>query len=92
MEEMTKRVQDAVRARDTLVFIETVEENEAIKNIQALGFAMKQSIVTWNPVESFKDITPKGGFIAMAPMGEIDGLHGMLNEIANYAGDAIFIL
>ncbi len=92
MNEMTKRTQDAIRARDTLVFVETVEEMEAIKNIQALGLAMQQSVVTWDPVQSFKDITPNGGMQAMAPMGDIDGLHGMLNEIANYAGDCIFIL
>ena len=92
MNDMIKRAQDAIRARDTLIFVETVEESEAIKNIQALGLAMNQSIVTWNPIQSFKDITPEGGMRAMSPMNEVDGLHGMLNEIADYAGDCIFIL
>ena len=92
MNEMIKRAQDAIRARDTLIFIETVEETEAIRSLQSLGVAMKQSLVTWNPVERFKDITPETGEKAMAPMSEISDLHSMLNEIANYAGDAVFIL
>ncbi len=92
MSEMIRRTQDAIRARDTLLFIETVEENEAVKNLQALGLAMKQSIVTWDPVQSFRDITPRGGIQAMSPMGKIDDLRAMLTEIADYAGDCIFIL
>ena len=50
MDEMTRRTYDAIRSRDTLIFIETVEELEAIKNIQALGFANNNSVVAWNPV------------------------------------------
>jgi len=92
MNEMLNKVQNAIRSRDTLIFIESTEEREAKKGLQALALAMNQSIVSWDPVNNFLDITPEGGLQAIAPMGDIDGLHGMLNEIANYAGDAIFVL
>ncbi len=92
MDKMTKDLQGAISARDTLVFIETVEEEEAIKSIVSLGLALNQSIVKWNSVQNFKDITPSDGLKAMQPMGDINDLHGMLEEIANYNGDAIFIL
>lgn len=85
-------LQNAIMARDTLVFVQSVEEEEVIKNIQALGLGFNQSIIKWNSVENFRDITPRGGMIAMQPMDQILDLHSMLNEIANYAGDAIFVL
>ena len=71
MDYLTKKVQDAIRARDTLIFIETVEEMEAIKNIQMLGKALEQAVVSWNPVECFRDITPDGGEKAMKPMDDV---------------------
>jgi len=89
---MVQKTQDAIRARDTLIFIETIEEVEAIKNLQSLGVAMKLSVVSWNPVERFQDITPKDGLPAIAPMNEITDLHSMLNEIADNSGDTIFVL
>ena len=89
---MTKRTQDAIRARDTLIFIETIEEAEAIKNIQSVGLSMSQSIVTWNPVENFRDVTPEGGVKAMKPMEDTTDLPGMLKEIGEHAGNTIFIL
>ena len=92
MNETMKRIQDAIQARDTLIFIETIEENEALLSIQAIGKAMNQSIIKWNTVESFQDITPNGGIRAMTPMGSIDGLSEMLAEISEYSADAIFIL
>jgi len=92
MDEMTKRTQDAIRARDTLIFIETVEEAEAIKNVQHVGLAMNQSVVAWNPVENFLDITLEGGVKAMPPMDKIENLQSMLTEIREHSGDAIFIL
>lgn len=92
MKETIKRIKDAIRARDALVFIETVEETEAMKELQAIALAMEQSIVVWNPVESFKDVTPPNGIKAMKPMSQIDNLSSMLSEISKYAGNAIFIL
>ncbi len=92
MNEMIRRTQDAIRARDTLVFIETVEEQEAIRSIQALALAIDQSVVLWNPVQRFQDITPENGLRALSPMSEIDSLQSMLVEIADYSGDAIFVL
>jgi len=92
MNEMIQKAQEAIRARDTLIFIETVEEVEAIKSIQALGLAMQLSVVKWNPVEHFQDITPEGGMQAMQPMNQVNDLHSMLNEIANHSGDTIFVL
>lgn len=92
MNETMQRIVDAIRARDALIFVETVEENEAIIELQAIAKTLKLSLVAWNPVHQFKDISPKGGVQAFAPMNAIDGLPGMLKEINEYSGDAIFIL
>ena len=92
MDSMTREVRDAIVARDTLIFVETIEEEEAIKSIQALGLALEQSIVKWNTIENWKEITPQGGLSAMLPIGNIGSIHDMLNEIASYNGDAIFVL
>jgi len=87
-----KKLKDAVAARDTLIFVETIEEYEAIKDIIALGYSLNQSIIKWNSVERWQDITPEDGKMAMSPMDEVDSLHIMLNEISSYSDDAIFIL
>lgn len=92
MDEMIKKLQDAVVARDTLIFIQTVEEEEAINDIIALGYSLDQSIVKWNPIQNFTDITPDNGFRAMLPVRQISDLQTMLDEIADYSGDAIFVL
>lgn len=92
MNEIIQKTQDAIQARDTLVFIETIEEVEIIKDVQALGLALQQSVVSWNPVEHFQDITPEGGMQAVQPMNQITDLPSMLNEISNHSGDTIFIL
>ena len=92
MDEMLNRVQDAIRARDTLIFIETIEETEVLRGLQALALVLGQSLVVWNPVERFQDATPREGVQAMMPMGEINGLGEMLREIAGYSGDALFVL
>lgn len=92
MDEMITRTLDAIRARDTLIFVETVEEREAMRNIQSLGISLDQSVIIWNPVENFHDITPKNGMSAQLPMNEINSLADMLNEISSYSGDAIFVL
>lgn len=92
MNDMINKIQGAISARDTLIFVQTVEEEEAIKNLQTLGLALNQSVVKWNPVQNFVDITPINGFSAMMPMNNIIDLNSMLNEIANYHGDAIFVL
>jgi AAA+ superfamily predicted ATPase len=92
MNELIQQLQDAVSVRDTLVFIQTIEEDEAIKDIVTLGYSLNQSIVKWNPVQRWTDITPSDGIMAMQPMNEVETLHSMLNEIANYSDDAIFVL
>jgi len=85
-----KKLKDAVAVRDTLIFIETIEEEEVIKDIISLGYSLNQSIVKWNSVERWQDITPEGGKMAMSPMEEVDSLQIMLNEISSYSDDAIF--
>lgn len=92
MEDTIKRIKDAIRARDALVFIETVEEAETIKDLQSIALAMQQSIISWNPVAQYMDITPAEGKRALQPAMDIDSLSGMLMEISGYAGDAIFVL
>lgn len=92
MNDMINKINGAISARDTLIFVQTVEEEEAIKNFQMIGLALNQSVVKWNPVQNFVDITPANGFSAMMPMNNIIDLNSMLEEIANYNGDAIFVL
>lgn len=92
MNEMMKRLENCVRTRDPLIFVETVEDGEALRMIEHSGRRLGMSTITWDPVNSFTDITAKGGPGAMAPMGAIDDLNAMLKEIRNYAGDAIFVL
>jgi len=92
MNETIKRVQDAIKARDALVFIETIEESEAIRELQAIALGLNQSLVLWNPVQQFCDKTPPGGMPAMTPGNRIDSLAKMLAEIAEYANEAIFVL
>nr|WP_321500844.1 AAA family ATPase [uncultured Dethiosulfovibrio sp.] len=87
-----KKLLDSIRSRDTLIFIETIEEEEAINLIRRTSFQLEQSSILWNPVEQFKDITPDNGTPAMRPMDNISDLNEMLSEIENYAGDAVFVL
>jgi len=86
------KIADSIAARDTLIFIETIEEDEVIKDLKSVAYSLNQSLVLWNSVEGWKDITPEGGMFAMQPMGEVYELHNMLNEISNYSADAIFVL
>jgi hypothetical protein len=86
------RVCDAIRAKDTLIFLETPEESEAIRELQAIALGLNQSLICWNPVEHFVDLTPEGGKKAMKPLNTVDELSSMLKEISEYAGNAIFIL
>ena len=90
--ETIEKLLEAISARDTLIFLQTPEEEEAIKDIQVVGYNLNQSVVQYNSVEGFKDITPEGGMRAMMPIGDINDLHTMLNEVANYSGDAVFVL
>jgi len=92
MNKIILKIADSIAARDTLIFIETVEENEVIKDLKSIAYSLNQSLVLWNSVEGWKDITPEGGMFAMQPMGEVYELHDMLNEISNYSADAIFVL
>ena len=87
-----QKVADSVSSRDTLIFIETVEEDETIKDLIQVGYSLEQSIVKWNTVERWKDITPEDGIMAMQPMDEPYDLNTMFNEISNYSADALFIL
>jgi SpoVK/Ycf46/Vps4 family AAA+-type ATPase len=86
------KLKDAISVRDTLIFIETTEEDEVIKDIISLGYSLNQSIIKWNPIERWKDITPPDGKMAMPPMNEPDSLNIMLEEISQYNDDAIFVL
>jgi len=92
MDEMTNRTLNSIKARDTLIYIETVEENEVINQIRALGQAMNNSVVCWNPVDNFTDLTPEDGPKAISPVEDVRNLNRMLIEIGNYESDAIFIL
>jgi len=92
MSEILKKIQSAILARDTLIFIETVEEEEAIRDLKSIALSMKQSIILWNSVDGFDDITPSTGLKAMQPSGECNTLEDMLTEVSEYAGDAIFVL
>ena len=87
-----QKVADSVSSRDTLIFIETVEEDETIKDLIQVGYSLNQSIIKWNTVERWKDITPEDGIMAMQPMDEPYDLNTMFNEISNYSADALFIL
>lgn len=92
MEQTKERVLNAIMARDTLVFIETVEELETLNDLKGIALGLEQSLISWNQVEGFKDETPEQGKKAMPPMNEPKSLPAMLTEIAEYAGNAIFVL
>jgi ATP-dependent 26S proteasome regulatory subunit len=92
MNEILKKIQSSIKAREALIFIETVEEDEAIRDLQAIALSMKQSIILWNSVNGFKDITPQTGLKAMKPGGDCNSLEDMLTEIHEYASDALFVL
>ena len=76
------KLADSISARDTLIFIETIEENEVIKDLKSISLSLNQSLILWNSIEGWKDITPEGGMFAMQPMGEVYELHDMLSEIS----------
>jgi len=92
MKEILKKIQDSIVSRDTLIFLRTIEEDEILKGIISLGYSLNYSVVKWNSVEHWQDITPNGGLMAMMPMEIPMDLHNMLREIDNYAGEAIFVL
>ena len=82
MDDMTHRTLNSIQARDTLIFIETIEEKEVMNQIQSLAKAMGSSIICWNPVEKFHDLTPEDGPKVIAPVEDVETLNGMLNEIS----------
>ena len=92
MNNLTLKVADSISARDTLIFIETIEEDEVIKDLKSISYSLNQSLVLWNSVEGWRDISPDGVMPAMQPMSEVYDLNLMLNEISNYTADAIFVL
>ena len=92
MDNFREKLIGSIRARDTLIFIETVEEEETIKDLIKIGYSLKQNIIKWNSVEGWSDITPEEGIKAMEPIGDTNELNEMLNEIANYSADALFVL
>ena len=92
MKIIEEKIINSIRSRDTLIFIETVEEREALNALQRAAFRLEQSAILWNPVEMFKDITLDNGVPIMQPLQSIVDLQSMLGEIREYAGDAIFIL
>ena len=92
MKIIEEKIINSIRSRDTLIFIETVEEREALNALQRAAFRLEQSAILWNPVEMFKNITLDNGVQIMQPLQSIVDLQSMLSEIREYAGDAIFIL
>ncbi len=92
MKTFEDRIIESIRSRDTLLFIETVEEREALNVLRRAAFRLQQSAILWNSVEMFKDITLDDGVKAMQPLQSIADLNGMLSEIKGYAGDAVFVL
>lgn len=92
MKTFEDRIIESIRSRDTLIFTETVEERETLNILRRAAFRLRQSVILWNPVEMFKDITMDNGVQAMQPMQSVTDLHSMLQEIREYSGDALFVL
>ena len=92
MKTFEDRIIESIRSRDTLIFIETVEERETLNMLRRAAFRLQQSTVLWNSVEMFKDITLDNGVQAMQPIQNTENLNGMLEAIREYAGDALFVL
>ncbi|HHV36655.1 MAG TPA: AAA family ATPase [Candidatus Cloacimonetes bacterium] len=92
MNETITKIVNAIRARDSLIFIETQEEDEAIRELQAIAHSMEVSLIGWDAVDHYKDLGIKGGRKAMQQSGQVSSLASMLNEISNYPSDAIFVL
>ncbi len=92
MKTFEDRIIESIKSRDTLIFIETVEEQETLNMLRRAAFRLQQSAVLWNSVEEFKDITLDNGVQAMQPIQNTENLNGMLEAIREYAGDALFVL
>lgn len=92
MKSFIEKVKEAIRARDTLIFAETAEEEETLKELSRAAFGLGLSTVKWNPIDHFTDISPENGRKAVRPMGETEDLTKMLLEVKENAGDTLFVL
>lgn len=89
---IAKDITESIKARESLIFIETIEEIETITMLQNIAVGLTRTLISWDPVNQFKDISPSNSPKAMMPMGNITDLNSMLSEIRSYGSDAIFVL
>ncbi len=74
---------EAIKAKNTLVFVETTEEEELAGVIKNVCRVINYGLVEWNPIDNYKDITPQNVVKPLAPMSTISDLFLMLGEIGS---------
>lgn len=89
---MEKNILELIKARETLIFIETIEEDEVCKLLKNVSLSLNRSLISWDALDNFKDISPSGVPKAMDPLKDVNNLQNMLDAITSYQDDAIFLL
>lgn len=90
---MEAKIIEAIKARETLIFLETMEEDEAISILKNVALTLNQSLIQWDAASYYKDITPDGAKKPLPPMEQnLNQLIRMFDEISKYSDDAIFVI
>jgi ATP-dependent 26S proteasome regulatory subunit len=89
---ISKEIIESIRARETLIFIETIEEEETVNLLKNVAKTLNRPIMNWDPVKNYTDISPDSVPKAIPPMDEISDLEDMLKEIRQCSSDGIYVL
>lgn len=92
MTSLYKEIIESIGSGESLIFIETIEEQETIELLKNISKTIKRSLISWDSVNNFMDISPPRVPEATQPMSDVNNLSLMLNEITNYGPNAIFVL
>lgn len=83
---------ESVKARETLLFIETIEEEETIGMLKNISKVLGRALVSWDSINQYQDITPENVALLRPPMESINALSSMLKEIRESKSDVLYVL
>lgn len=90
---MELKLIDSIKSRESLIFIETIEEEETIGILKNVSATINHSLILWDANNGFKDITPKGAEKPLLPSElNVSDLNRMFKQIEDYPDDAIFVI
>jgi SpoVK/Ycf46/Vps4 family AAA+-type ATPase len=81
-----REIEDLIRARYGLIYVVSPEEVRVENAIRKIGTKRKRKVLAWSCTEGFTDLLGKESY------SDIQNELKALNFIANYQGDAVFVM